>query len=245
MPLKVIGAGLGRTGTNSLKLALEQLGFGPCYHMIEVFKNGKSHMDFWIEAGAADPTTLSELNWERVFAEYGSTTDFPAASYFEEIMKAYPDAKVVLTIRDAEKWYESASESIYAIGSDWSTRVLAIYIPFFTRLLKISHHIWEEYPFKGQFHDRKKTLAAYVAFNERVKNVVPPNKLLVFDVKEGWGPLCTFLNVPIPSTPFPHVNERDEFRKRILRGRVLASAILAGTAGALCALVWLAASQVH
>ena len=109
MPLSVIGAGFGRTGTMSLKLALDQLGFGPCYHMTEVFKNPKAS-GYWEAAADGKP-----IDWEEVFAGYRSTVDWPGATFYKQLADAYPEAKVILTERDAEAWFESTQATIFSL----------------------------------------------------------------------------------------------------------------------------------
>ena len=206
MPLQIIGAGFGRTGTSSLKAAFEQLGFGPSYHMKEVFKNGDSHIQCWRDAAAGKP-----VNWETVFANYKSTTDFPASCFYKELMEAYPEAKVVLTIRDFDSWYKSASDTIYKAKS--STSGLIRYYHNSLRSM-IDETIWEGV-FHDRFEDKEYARQIFEAHIEEVKRHVPKERLLVYHVKEGWEPLCNFLNVPIPETEFPRLNDSKEFQKYI------------------------------
>lgn len=142
MALKVIGAGFGRTGTLSLKTALEELGFGRCYHMREVLKN-PSHWKRWAEiigGGKAD--------WETLLQGYQSSTDWPVAAYYRELMAVYPDAKIILTVRDPESWYKSIMGTVYQFGrqSGWFTQVIPPAHQFFNTMEKV---IWE-----GVFHNR-------------------------------------------------------------------------------------------
>ncbi len=194
--MKVIGAGYGRTGTMSLKLALEQLGFGPCYHMIEVFKNPQA-ADWWYEAGC-DP---ANANWARIFEGYSSTVDWPNATYYKELADAYPDAKVILSERDPDQWFESTQATIFKNlpppGGD---------NPFGRMVGKVVGEL-----FDGQMHDRDKLISVFKAHNARVREVIPAERLLVYEAVQGWEPLARFLGVAVPEGPMPKVNSREEF----------------------------------
>jgi hypothetical protein len=216
-PLKVIGAGFGRTGTESLKQALEQLGFGKCYHMFELMKNPE-HLAEWetLERGETP-------NYDLLFRDYQSCTDFPAALYYREFMQQYPNSKVVLTVRDADKWYESATNTILR---EIPSFFLAL-IRFFGLFSKTAqaypaiHHyavrIIHRGIFEGRVHDREHTKAIFNAWNEEVTRTVPAERLLVFQVKDGWEPLCHFLGVSVPSTPFPRSNDGASFDQNLVK----------------------------
>lgn len=197
MPLSVIGAGFGRTGTLSLKLALEQLGFGPCYHMVEVFKDPKAP-GRWESAADGQPS-----DWEEIFAGYASTVDWPAATFYKELADAYPDAKVILTVRDPEAWFASTQATIFArpfqSGPDeaWSRMAVKVVADLFDR----------------RMNDKQKLIDTYNRHNETVQRVIPAERLLVYEVSEGWEPLCRFLGVPVPHEPMPRVNSTEEFRQ--------------------------------
>jgi hypothetical protein len=222
--LKIIGAGFGRTGTLSLKAALEELGFGPCYHMVEVF--GKpTDAALWEAATRGDP-----VDWNKIFAGYQATVDWPACAFYKDLMKAYPDAKVLLTVRDPEKWYESVSSTIYQ-GSRGASRsliaslffqVMMSFIPNLRHMRgMINGLIWEK-TFGGRFEDKDHAIAVFKQHIEEVKHHVPPEKLLVYDVKQGWEPVCVFLGVEVPKdTPFPHLNDRANFVGNRIRQRNL------------------------
>lgn len=199
MSLQVIGAGLGRTGTLSLKLALEQLGFTGCYHMVEVLMN-PAHAAYWVDAADGRP------DWQRIFEGFAATVDYPGCRYWRELAAAYPDAKVVLTVRDPEKWFESTQATIFSPGNRdrWQ---FPEFDDFFEKTV-FSH-------FGEHIHDRDYMVAAFQQHNDEVKRAVPPERLLVFEVKEGWQPLCDFLGVPAPSGPFPHTNSREEMEAMI------------------------------
>jgi len=199
MTLKVIGAGFGRTGTMSLKLALETLGLGPCYHMIEVFKNPQAP-DWWYEA-ALNPR---RANWGRIFEGYASTVDWPNATYYKELADAYPDAKVILTEREPNLWFESTQATIFAndIAADSAA-------PFPRMVRKVVFEL-----FDANMHDREHVIGVYKAHNARVREVIPAQRLLVYEVAQGWEPLCRFLDVPVPAAPMPKANSREEFAAR-------------------------------
>ncbi|MDQ2713705.1 MAG: sulfotransferase family protein [Chloroflexota bacterium] len=212
--LQVIGAGFGRTGTLSLKAALEELGFGPCYHMVELLKRPAA-ITRWEAAARGEAT-----DWRALFDGYRATVDWPACSFYEELMQAYPDAKVLLTTRDPESWFESASSTIYQIRRNIIARIL-FSPPFFfliaaltggrARIGRLAGTLIWDGTFHGRFEDKDYAIAVFNQHNEDVKKRVPPAKLLVYTVKEGWEPLCRFLGVEVPDTPFPHLNERANF----------------------------------
>jgi hypothetical protein len=208
MSLKVIGAGFGRTGTKSLKLALEIIGFGPCHHMVEVLRNeGKPEQ--WAAAANGE-----KMDWDAVFAGYQSTVDWPSTDYWRELAAYAPDAKIILTLRDPEAWFRSTQQTIFGeINSPMATAET----PDGTILRAIFSK-----NFNNQPYDRDTCLAAYAAHNAGVIRDVPPARLLVFNVAEGWGPLCKFLGVPVPDLPFPQVNSTDEFRENMVARRAAA-----------------------
>jgi len=199
--LKIIGAGFGRTGTLSLKNALEGLGFRPCYHMMELFGNPGAD-EQWGAIARGEPVDL-----KTVLEGYQATVDWPACAVYKELMQIYPEAKVLLTVRDPEKWYESARKTIYQVAAD--RKLLSPHARMINAL------IWEG-TFDGRFEDKDYAIAVFLQHIEEVKRLVPVEKLLVYDVKEGWEPLCTFLGVEVPvDTPFPHLNDRLEFMGRV------------------------------
>lgn len=204
MTLEVIGAGFGRTGTMSLKVALEELGFGPCYHMIEVFEHPE-HVSLWEAAIRGEP-----LHWEKIFGSYQAAVDWPTAAFYKELMKVYPHAKVLLTIRDPEKWYESTKNTLYP------TEFASEPSPIMRMAAKL---LWEQ-TFDGNFEDRRYAIEVFKRHNEEVKKHVSPERLLVYEVKEGWKPLCEFLGVEIPEEkPFPHLNDTEAFKEMVQQRR--------------------------
>lgn len=200
MTLSVIGAGFGRTGTLSLKMALEQLGLGPCYHMVEVFKQPEA-AGWWLEA-AMDP---ANADWARIYEGYRSTVDWPNATYYKELAAAYPEAKVILTERDPDAWFNSTQATIFAdrAGTDPEAA--------FPRM--IGKVIFEMFDFR--MHDRDHCISVYKAHNAEVRATIPADRLLVYHVADGWAPLCDFLGVPIPADAIPKVNSREEFGAHI------------------------------
>lgn len=226
--MNLIGAGFGRTGTRSLKEALERLGGGPCYHMVEVFENPE-HAELWEAAARGEP-----VNWDALLGGYEATVDWPGCTFYEELMRKYPEAKVLLSIRDPERWYESARNTIYnsrrithgppifAVAAS----ILGLFMPGFKRVPQmVNTLIWEK-TFDGRFEDKAYAIRVFDRHNKEVRQRVPAEKLLVYEVKEGWGPLCEFLGVEAPDEPFPHLNDWNKFRRRL----ALASAALAGLA---------------
>jgi len=218
MALKVIGAGFGRTGTKSLQAALETLGFAPCYHMTSLFA-APQESSGWRAAIAGKP-----VEWQTFLGAYQATVDWPGCTFYQELMAAFPDAKVILTVRDPEKWYDSAAATIYGATQG---------LPSFIHLLRpalgkvidmVNELIWQK-TFDNRFADRAHAIAVYNAHNAEVQRVVPPERLLVYTVKEGWEPLCHFLDVPVPDEPFPHLNDSAEFQRMAARRKRLAQAV--------------------
>jgi hypothetical protein len=207
MPLRVVGAGFGRTGTLSLKRALDELGFGPTYHMEEVVRR-PSHVASWLRYART-----GEVNWDGMFSGFGSGVDFPVSCVWEELAAYYPDAKIVLTIRDPQAWWTSTATTIYRTRTmfpRWLMRVAPVagrWVEMVDRL------VWDGI-FDGRFTDRDHAVAAFERHVANVKATCPPDRLLVFDVAEGWEPLCSFLDVPIPNRPFPRLNDARAMRRR-------------------------------
>ena len=195
MTLKVIGAGLGRTGTASLKVALEQLLGGRCYHMSECFGN-PANPPLWLEAARGRP------DWDAIFKGYVAAVDYPACGFWRQLADRYPEAKVLLTVRDPDKWFDSTRETILSDG----IRELTGLTP--------DHAFFEEAVYKdyvGHFGDRAFITDYFRRHNAAVIAAVPKERLLVYEVSQGWAPLCAFLGVPAPQAPFPHVNTRADF----------------------------------
>ncbi len=225
--MRVIGAGFGRTGTMSLKVALEDLGFGPCYHMTEVFEHPE-HTESWDAARRGEA-----VDWDELLGEYDATVDWPACTFYEELMEKYPDAKVLLSVRDAERWYESTRNTIYELGklsansplSRATFRLVGLFVPAIGKIGRMNNKlIWAD-TFDGRFEDRDHAKAIFGRHNAEVRSKVPPEKLLVYEVKEGWGPLCDFLDVEAPDKPFPRLNDTAEMRQRVRMVRAISVAV--------------------
>jgi hypothetical protein len=194
MTLAVIGAGYPRTGTASLKLALEELGLGPCYHMRELIMD-PSRAALWVAAAEGRP------DWEAIFKGYRSTTDAPGCTFWAELMEVYPSAKILLSVRDPEEWFESTQATVF--GPIMSQMAIGTPLQEFFRTC-----VFPE--FGDRIHDRAFMIEQFQRHTEEVVSKAPKDRLLVFDVREGWGPLCAFLGVDVPSTPFPRTNAREE-----------------------------------
>jgi hypothetical protein len=211
--MEIIGAGLGRTGTLSLKMALEQLGFGPCYHMEEVIKR-PHHIKAWHDVGLGQV-----IDWGSLFNGYQSTVDFPACIFYKELLEVFPNAKVLLSVRDPERWYESTRHTIYTARSIFPAWLQWL-VPPLGRFFDMNEGIIWQGLFQGEFENRQRAIEIFRQHTEAVKVYVPAEQLLVYNVKEGWEPLCRFLNVSVPvDRPFPHANNRATMirRFRILR----------------------------
>ncbi|CAF2709820.1 unnamed protein product [Rotaria sp. Silwood2] len=211
--VRVVGAGLPRTGTSSLKSALEILGFGPCHHMSELCNKPEQSVAF---ARALDGY---ETNFFELMKGYGSTVDFPTAIFYKEIHKVYPEAKIILTVRDSgEKWYESFVNTIEPVCND-ITYYIAVY-PI--RILRLQCIVARKFIQKWKIEYGKIGPHLHDTYNACVIKENKQNELLVFDVKEGWPPLCKFLNVPIPTDiPFPQLNDAEYIKRGIRIARII------------------------
>jgi len=220
--MKLIGAGLPRTGTLSQKVALEMLGLAPCYHMVNVLGD-LDEAQVWRRA------LEGEGPWEEIFDGFQTTVDWPGSFFYRELVEFYPDAKVLLSVRDAEGWERSMRETIWGIFygdmlihdlSDARCRV----DPKWRAYIEMMEEMWRQ---SGLISDAADTdsesmRSAMERFNQQVRETVPSDRLLVWSVGDGWAPLCQFLEVPVPDTPFPHLNDSKEFAERIVDGSLLA-----------------------
>jgi hypothetical protein len=204
MALEIVGAALGRTGTNSLKLALEQLGFGPCHHMFEV-RDHPEQLPYWQAAARGELP-----DWDEVFANYRACVDWPSARFWREIAAHYPDAKVLLTLRDPDQWFDSVHATIYPVIMSGEEREPGR----FRDTMEMAWKIIVEQTFGGRLDDRDHAIAVFRAYQEEVRRTIAPERLLAYDVSQGWEPLCAFLEVPVPDTPFPRTNTSEEFREK-------------------------------
>jgi len=197
MALRIIGAGLGRTGTMSMKLALEQLGAGRCYHMAELIAD-LSRLPQWLRAADGVP------DWEAVFAGFSATVDYPGCTYWRELAAFYPDAKVLLTVRDPDDWFDSTQATIFS--PPMRARLAGSPMEGF-----FQKAVFRD--FGNRLDDREFMKGAFERHNAAVRSAVPPERLLVYEVGEGWTRLCEFLGVPVPAASFPRVNSREEMQQ--------------------------------
>jgi hypothetical protein len=211
--MQVIGAGFGRTGTLSLRLAFEQLGFGPCFHG-SVVAGQPEMIRSWLAADE-DP---AKADWSALLGEYNSTVDWPAAAYWRELAEYFPDAKVVLSVRDPQTWYDSVQKTLFWLPLSVPTpvrrffgRVAVKSAPWFPPLPALSQKVIFDRVFDDNL-DRDHAVEVFQQHIEQVKATIPADRLLVYKVAEGWEPLCAFLGVPVPATDFPRVNDSESFR---------------------------------
>jgi len=249
MDLEVVGAGFGRTGTLSLKTALDILGY-KTYHMVEVFENGSKHYDTWMDfqrrggggplspeerawfkaqfaardSAAACPFATANVNWDAILSKskYTATVDWPACEAYAVLLQKNPNAKVILSVRPFDRWLQSVRSTIYGMGwlakhPFWGT--LGRLNPLTRKAFQMTTDLIWDARFNGMdLYDPKNEAAIEAIFNahvDEVKDVVPSDRLLVYHVREGWGPLCAFLGKPVPDVPFPNVNSTDEFRRNM------------------------------
>lgn len=239
--MKVIGVGFGRTGTSSIKLALEQLGF-PCHHMSEATKDPE-HMAPWIQFANGDP-----VDWREVYRDYEATVDWPGAAVWRELIDAFPDAKVLLTVRDPDKWFASGTSTIFrnlrhstSIQESLARLVVQLNFPRFRPFGIAMRRLITDRQFGGDLVTRDNVVRVFEAHNAAVQAYVPAHQLLVYDVSQGWEPLCEFLGVPVPDAPFPRVNDAESMRKRQqerLQKSIVRTAAALGGLMVAGALVW-------
>jgi hypothetical protein len=200
LALQIIGAGLGRTGTLTLKTALEMLGFGPCHHMTEVIAHPEQ-VPFWNRAAKGEA-----IEWDEVYGAYRATVDWPGAYFYAQLAERYPEAKLILSRRDPQRWCDSITETILKtmaqMGLDKEVRD--------DHPMYFGGALIAQGTFGGDF-SRDNLIAAFERHNAEVQRRIQPERLLVFEAVQGWEPLCAFLRVPVPDSPFPQTNARDEF----------------------------------
>ena len=193
---------MGRTGTHSLKVALEQLLGAPCYHMVEVFEHPE-HVAVWKAAALGEP-----VDWDSILKGYAAAVDWPAASFWQEISAQYPEAIVVFSRRDPVAWWESASSTIFANfdaipNAEWKDMIGAVF----------------QHRFTTAIDDREACIAAYCKHEDEVLTSAPKNRLVVWEAKDGWGPICQALELPQPSHPFPVTNTKEQFLAMVAERR--------------------------
>jgi hypothetical protein len=218
--MKIIGAGLPRTATTTQMFALEQLGVGPCYHMRDLLADLETGLPLWerVDAGAPE--------WERIFGDARSTVDWPSARYYRDLMSHYPEAKVLLSVRDAEDWVRSMRLTVWGIfHGDSVMRHLcdarAVVDPLWRRYTALMRRMtWEEPGgvLAGETFTDEGLAAVMHRWNEAVQETVPAHRLLVWNPCEGWDPLCDFLEMEVPPEPLPRLNDTSSFREGIIGG---------------------------
>jgi hypothetical protein len=201
MGLQVVGAGLGRTGTHSLQLALQQLLDGRCYHMVEVFGR-PDHIAEWHRAADGEMP-----DWDTLLADYNATVDWPASAFYRELADAYPDSIVLLSSRDTEGWWKSADNTIFNV----TRRESLPEDPTLLAQVKMIDALFGQ-RFTPKWTEKADACRAYEAHNAEVRATIPADRLIDYRTGDGWKPICEKLGLPIPAEPFPHVNTTDEFR---------------------------------
>jgi hypothetical protein len=218
--MKLIGAGLPRTGTLSQKVALEILGVGPCYHMVNVLGDLDIAM-LWRRA------LDGEADWPEIFDGFESTVDWPGSFFYGELIDVYPDAKVLLSLRDADSWAQSMRDTIWGVlYGDILIRHLSearmIVDPKWRGYIEMMREMWQQSGLlQGENTTAESMARAMERYHEQVQRDVPSDRLLVWSVGDGWEPLCEFLEVPVPEMPFPHLNDSKEFNDRLTDGALI------------------------
>lgn len=206
--MRLIGAGYGRTGTMSLKAALEMLGYGPCFHMIDLIRQPEL-LPPWERAAAGE-----RIDWTQALDGWGSTIDWPGCTFWEQQHETWPDLPVLLNTRDPEAWYKSCLNSIFAakeMAARGELRGNTESAPAPEVMKMVNGIIWDG-TFHGRFLDKQYAFEVFHRHHADVKARIPADQLLVYEVSEGWEPLCSFLGVPVPDEPFPRLNDTASFR---------------------------------
>jgi hypothetical protein len=184
------------------------IGYGPAYHFVELAKHPEDAAT-WDKASRHEP-----VDWVKFLEGWDSSVDWPGCHFYREMMEAWPDAKVLLSVRDPENWYQSYYDTIWLVTQELAAgREPPAYVK---PVLDLAARNMTHDTFDGQFENKEKTIAVFNRHIEQVKRTVPASKLLVFDVKEGWEPLCAFLGAPVPDQPFPHLNDTAGFRQFVI-----------------------------
>ena len=200
MEIAVVGAGVGRTGTHSLKVALEQLLGGPCHHMVEILGD-HSQIPAWTDAIEGRP-----VDWSAMLANYRSIVDWPGGAFYPELSAAFPDALVLLSVRDPEDWYRSASNTIFQTFDHMPPELQ----PWMNSVRALLHE-----RFSDKFDDPTAMMDAFVRHNDAVRAQIPAGRLLEWTASDGWEPICDRLGLPVPAEPFPVTNTTTEFREMV------------------------------
>ncbi|MCK5897347.1 MAG: hypothetical protein KAG20_11100 [Cocleimonas sp.] len=211
--IKVVNLSLGRTGTMSLKHALEDLGLDKCYHFSDIFDH-QDHIDIWRSLAKGEP-----IDWEALFEGYQSTVYWSTSYDYQFLLDKYPEMKFILTVREPEAWYKSTFDTVYSLNRPTLLRnikfkIKGMFDPELRKLYKLWKFqetlLWQN-TFKGRFHDKDFAIQQFEQHIENVKKNVPAERLLVYKIQQGWQPLCDFLQLPVPETDFPRVNDTASF----------------------------------
>lgn len=204
--IRIIGAGWARTGTTSTLGALNELGFGPCYTFYTIMSEKPEHFHRWLAAYAGE-----KMDWSDLFTGFNSVVDWPACDFYPELLQKWPEAKVILNVRDPERWYVSIVNTIREVYET----MRADPKPEESAMVELLDTMMWDGAFHGRFDDKAYVMDLFEQHIARVKASLPAEKLLVFDVRQGWEPLCGFLDVPVPDKPFPRLNDTAAFRVRV------------------------------
>ena len=202
MTLEIIGAGFGRTGTSSLKIALEHLGFGPAHHMFEV-RDNPSLLPLWEAAARGEA-----IDWDEAFRGYRSQVDWPGARYWRELAAHYPQAKVILTVRDPDEWFDSVQATIVPLLAGRGTHPGGAHP---NAVAAMAHTLINEALFDNRLSDRAHAIKVFKANIAEAQATIAASQLLTFDVRQGWEPLCDFLGCDVPTISFPKLNSSKQF----------------------------------
>lgn len=226
MSIKIIGAGFPRTGTTTLKRSLEELGYSKTYHMKELLVNPEK-LPFWLELEQSRTT-----DWDKLYDGYQASVDFPGYPYYKEQMEKYPDAKVILTVRPFDKWYASVESTVWKAGPQNLPEKLGMMwkmlinprVRKVVQCIKMFKRVFFAKQMQGKFTDKAFAEKLWNDHIEEVKAHVPVDKLLIYDVRDGWEPLCKFLDKPIPAEPLPHLNKKENFKEmlpKLMKGEMV------------------------
>ena len=221
MSLVVIGTGLSRTGTTTLRKVIEELGLGPCYNSTELFIRPRG-IEFWEALEKGD-----KVDFEDFFKNYNAIIGFPCYIFHQQLKGKYPDAKLILSYRDPEVWHEDISRTVFESESSHVNKAYADEVRSFDpyladcilRIHGLQKRILEDNYFEGRFADKDFAVQRYMEWNEDIKTIYAEDELLEYQVTEGWGPVCEFLGLPVPEgKPFPHLNDPNTFHERSSSG---------------------------
>lgn len=214
--VKLINLSLGRTGTMSLKQALEDLGFNKCYHFSDILFSHPEHTEIWEALARGE-----EIDWESLFEGYQATTYWSTSYDYMKVLEQYPDVKFILTVREPNAWYKSTYDTVYSLNRltperDLEMKTKSLHDPKLRSIyagLKLQEKLLWQTTFQGRFEDKEFAIQQFENHIQRVKDTVPADRLLVYKIQQGWQPICDFFDLPVPDKAFPRVNDTDSFIK--------------------------------